>query len=60
MKYYLNNKLKMSKVRVQCSGSIRLDYFLAGCVLSPGTTGPNTRGIENYRNSNKRLCLLRW
>jgi len=46
MKYYLNNKLKVSKIRVQCSGSIRLDYFLASSILSPGTTGANRRGIE--------------
>ena len=46
MKYYLNNKLKVSKIRVQCSGSIRFDYFLASSILSPGTTGANRRGIE--------------
>jgi hypothetical protein len=39
MKYYLNNKLKVPKIGVQCSGSIRLDYFLTSGILSPGTTG---------------------
>jgi hypothetical protein len=44
--HYLNDKLEVSKIRVQCSRSIRLDYFLASSILSPGTTGANTRGIE--------------
>jgi hypothetical protein len=32
---HLNDKLEVSKIRVQCSRSIRLDYFLASSILSP-------------------------